>query len=136
MRARHRDVWRMAAKVAAVIRGRMLAPAKGEGGNEKSPQRLGTGDLWCYVGHSHHLPAARLQGANKQHLMAGPWDQLRSFHLLTPGCHRLESADCFVQCAVCDVPLCCDVMLLSRVVSLRDLSRHTARDTATLDPPR
>ena len=68
--------------------------------------------------------------------MAGPWDQLRSFHLLTPGCHRLESADFFVQCAVCDVPLCCDVMLLSRVVSLRDLSRHTARDTATLDPPR
>ena len=42
MRVRHRDVWRMAAKVAAVIKRRMLAPAKGEGGNEKSPQRLET----------------------------------------------------------------------------------------------
>ena len=48
MRARHRDVWRMAAKVAAVIRRRMLAPAKGEGGNEESPQRLGTsGAMWA-----------------------------------------------------------------------------------------
>ena len=53
MRARHRDVWRMAAKVAAVIRGRMLAPAKGEGGNEESPQRLGTsGAMWATGPHS------------------------------------------------------------------------------------
>ena len=76
MRVRHRDVWRMAAKVAAVIKRRMLAPAKGEGGNEKSPQRLETsGAMWAT------LIISRLQGANKQRVMVGPWDQLRSFHL-------------------------------------------------------
>ena len=54
----------MAAKVAAVIRRRMLAPAKGEGGNEESPQRLGTsGAMWATLIISL-LPGSRGQTNN------------------------------------------------------------------------
>ena len=53
----------MAAKVA-VIRRRMLAPAKGEGGNEESPQRLGTsGAMWATLIISL-LPGSRGQTNN------------------------------------------------------------------------
>ena len=111
----------------------MLAPAKGEGGNEKSPQRLETsGAMWAT------LIISRLQGENKQRVMVGPWDQLRSFHL--PDTRVSPAWECWLFCAVCGVwraAVLWRYVIVTSVVSLRDLSRRTARDTAaTLDPQR